>query len=139
MDHNIVSFLETAKPLSVSILDLPSETGCQILRFMKYDRQMGELIREMRKQRGMTVAALADVLVMEKGTLSKKERGQSSFDEADLERAAAYFHIEKWKLVALASGVPREKLEFADVYDVVTPGFRADLLSLVRAKRNHTA
>lgn len=134
MAVNIVSVSETCKPQIVSKPDLSSDGHCQILPFMKYDREMGYLLRSLRTARGFTVEKGADLLAMEKGTLSKKERGLLPFDDQDLRMAARVYQIERWKLVALAAGVPQEKLDFADVYDHISPNTRADLLRMVRVE-----
>ena len=134
MATNIVSFLETAKPPKVSELDLPSDHGCLIVQFMKHDREMGDLIRKLRTARQMTVDELAGILNMEKGTLSKKERGLISFDDPDLESAGSVFGKARWELVALASGVSQAKIDFANAYDVVSDGLRNDVIELANGR-----
>jgi transcriptional regulator with XRE-family HTH domain len=102
---------------------------------MRHGKEMGRLIRQMRESVGMTVQQLADLLEIEKGTLSKKETAHSAFTDAELDRLAHVFRTERWRLYAIAAGVPVEKLDWMDAYDSVSDGFRDDVLRLVRTKR----
>lgn len=70
--------------------------------------------------------------------MSKKLNGKLTFDDVELDRLGRFFGLPSWKLYALARGVEPEKLDFADAYDVVTPGFRKDVLRMVK-DRERTA
>ena len=138
MAANIVSIFETFKARSVAKADLKAESDCQIVGFMKHDRQLGATVRHLRGLAGIKFQQMADYLNIEKGTLSKKERGISTFDDIELRKIAKLLGMPRWKLYALADGVEPERLDFSDAYDVVTPGFREDILQMVRERKRRT-
>ena len=134
----VVSIMETRKAPDVEILDLPRPPDSRIVPFMRHDIEMGKLIKALMAARpGVTQQRLADLISVEKGAISKKLNAQgSSFDDVELEKIGKFFGIPAWKLYAMARGVDPEKLDFADAYDVVTPGFRKDILRMMKDRKN---
>lgn len=54
----------------------------------------GEYIRQLRKDRGLTLTQLAAQLELDSANLSKIENGKREFDEKRLERLAKVFQLE---------------------------------------------
>lgn len=129
--------METRKAQRVSFLELPERKPCAIFRFMKLKGEIGALVKQMRADHdNMTLEALAEMLSISKGALSKKENGDSSFREDELEKLAAIFgHRNGWKLYAIASGMPLEQIEWLDTYPKLDAGFRTQILEMFRPKR----
>lgn len=136
MQANIVSILETIKGERVSIAELQPRSACKIVRFMKNDIEIGRTVRTLRERHKESLTLLADFLDMEKGALSKKERGvESSFNDDELDRIARRYGLRRWMIHALAEGCSERQIEFAESFGMLSPGTIDDIISIARGKK----
>lgn len=111
------------------------------------DFSPGQILRRLRKQRGLTLKEAATLLNSSAPVLSRKERGQEAVERLDIRLAIAAYELSPWEAYTLwteAGFIPEPTLPPAQQYDlrqfaeslllrVAFPAFILDTLGFVRA------
>jgi transcriptional regulator with XRE-family HTH domain len=81
-----------------------------------YDKQAGQLLRTLRRQRGLTLKQAASRLLTSAPVLSRKERGEESVARADIQLAIAAYQLDDWEAHTLwfSAGMIPEEIETND-------------------------
>ena len=86
----------------------------QFLRGVAYIAHLGELIAELRQDRGLTQKELGDILCVSSGTISNYENGVHLPDVDKVIALANYFHVTTdYLLGRTSSNLPVELLQQA--------------------------
>jgi len=79
-----------------------------------YSQATGKMIRQLRRQRGLTLARAAAIMRTSAPVLSRKERGQDNIERTDIRRAIEAFQLTPWEAYELwlaAGFIPEPTLE----------------------------
>jgi transcriptional regulator with XRE-family HTH domain len=86
-----------------------------------YSKAAGKMIRQLRQQRGLTLARASAIMRTSAPVLSRKERGQDNIERTDIRRTIEAFQLTPWEAYELwlaAGFIPEPTLETPSTYDL---------------------